>query len=206
MSKALGPARRRRGRHRQRRAGRPLGRADLQGLAVLRRRGRGGALPSATCSRPSPPTAGEPRAPPPSWWRSNTRCVPAVVDPAEAHQAGRAAGQSQARQCAAGDAHRARRRRRRARGLRPCGVGHLADPAHRAPLSRAGNGPGGARSPTGGCISTARARAFSTTARRSRRCSAFPRTSCSSNWCPTAAPSAASEDMTIQAQTALLRA
>ena len=60
-----------------------------------------------------------------------------IVDPEASIAAGRAAHQPDARERARSLGHQARRRRRRARGVRARRLGHVADAADRAPLPRA---------------------------------------------------------------------
>ena len=129
------------GRHRRGRAGRPLGRPDLPGLAGASSPRARRCAASATCSPRSPPRRRASPARRRSWSRSSTSRCPPVLDPGRGDQARRAAGQSEARQRAVGDALRARRRRRGAGRLGPCGHRHLDDAAHRAPVPRAGGVP-----------------------------------------------------------------
>ncbi len=119
-------------------------------------------------------------------------------------QAGGAAGQSQARQRAAGDAHRARRRRRGARGLRPCRVRHLDRPSASSSSISSRNRHWRFPKPTGACISTARDRASSTTACQVAAVLGIPESQLFVELVPNGGAFGGREDMTIQAQTALL--
>ena len=181
---------RRRGRDRRGRAGRPLGRPDLCRLARLRRRRRGGALRRRR-ARGGRRRHAAPRPRGRGAGRGRIRAAAAGARPRRGDQAGRAAGQSQARQCALDHPLRARRRRGRVRRFRACRHGHMDDSAHRAPVPRAGGVPGPAaagRAPA--CLQPGPGdfRGSPADRLRARRAGGAR---CSSNWSRTAAPSAA---------------
>ena len=194
-----------RGRHRRRRAGRALAGADLPRLAGLRRRRRGDALrrrrPRRRRRRHAPHRARRGRA----GRRRATRCSPPVLDPDEASLApARRASIPQHDNLLSRSVHPARRRRRRARRERARGHRHLDDAAHRARVPRARECAGRAARRRQAAPATRRDRASSTTAGRSRASSASAEDACRVELVPNGGAFGGKEDLSIQAQTALL--
>ena len=136
--------------------------------------------------------------------RSRIRAAAAGARPRRSDQARRAAGQSQARQPAVDDALCARRRRRRPRRVGACGHRRLDDAAHRASVPRARGLPrrAAARRPPAH-LQPGPGHLRGSPADR-RPCSAKPEERLYVELAPNGGGFGGKEDMTIQAQTALL--
>ncbi len=198
-----GASRGRRGRDRRRRAGRPLGRTDLRRLALSSSpRARRRAM-SATCSRRSPPKRRASPARPRRWSRSNTSRLPRCSTPPRRSSRARRRSIPSTTTCSRRRATRAATSRRRSpRPRMSSAATGRRSASSTCSSSRRRASP--ARCPTAACTSRARARASSRIAGRSPPSSASRRSGCSSSSSPNGGAFGGKEDMTIQAQTALL--
>ena len=214
LTRGARAARRARHRRRRRRAGPALAGAHLSRLAAssspsVRRR----ATP-ATSSSPSPPTRGTSRAAPPSSSRSTTRCSTPLTSTEQALAAGAPLlhpENGHADNVLSTSKTEARRRRRGAGRSGARGHRHLVDAVHRARLPRARVVPGRAArrhrrrwAPARHCTSTRRGRASTTTTASSPARSALQADELSVTLVSCGGAFGGKEDLSIQAQTALL--
>ena len=158
---------------------------------------------SATCSPPSRRRRGTPPARPRRWSRSSTRC--STRSPTRSTRSPTA----RRRSTTSGNVLSvsrgpARRRRRRARAAAARRHRDLPDAGDRARVPRAGVGARRARRGRRRCTSTRRARASGTTAGRSPRSSACPRSEVRVTQVPTGGAFGAKEDLNVQGHAALL--